>query len=200
MFLGVSKYFVIKLTGITGILIFAACSTTKYVPRDRYLLTDTQVEIYGDKQIKKSDIEPFLRQRANTRFLNLFKFQLWLYNLSSQDTAQWLSNWLRRIGENPSIYDPFVTEQTKQQISYFLEQNGYLNARVKDSVKIKGQKIKLYIKVNTGWPRFIGRVIYNFEDSALRKIVMSDSSNRLLKQGERLQYDVLQNERIRIET
>lgn len=186
---------------ILGITMFTACSTTKFVPRDRYLLTDTKIEVLGDKKhIKKNDIEPFLRQRANTRFLNLFKFQLWLYNLSSTDTSQWISSWLRKMGENPSIYDPFVTEQTKQQISYFLQQQGYFNGWVKDSVRIRGQRIKLYLKVFTGRSRSIGKLQYDFDDPSIEKIVMADSSNALIKTGDRLRMDILQDERIRIET
>jgi len=201
MFTGNHKYFWGKFMSILGLVAITACSTTKFVPRDRYLLSDTKITIEGDKKnIKKSDIEPFLRQRANTRFLNLFKFQLWLYNLSSSDTNQWISSWLRKIGENPSIYDPFVTEQTRQQIGYFLEEQGYFNARVTDSVKIKGQKIKLYLKVYTGKPRYIGKVQYIFEDSDIENIVQADSSKSLLKTGDRLQLNVLQNERVRIET
>ncbi|MGC8823653.1 MAG: BamA/TamA family outer membrane protein [Bacteroidales bacterium] len=195
------KYRGWPIWSILGIIMLSACSPTKFVPRDRYLLTDTKIEVFGDKKhIKKNDIEPFIRQRANTRFLNLFKFQLWLYNLSSTDTSQWISSWLRKIGENPSVYDPFVTEQTKQQISYFLQQQGYFNGRVKDSVKIRGQRIKLYLKVYTGNSRFIGHIQYVFEDPAIEKIVMADSANVLLKAGDRLRLDILQDERIRIET
>jgi len=195
------KYFWWRFPVIYCLTLLSACSSTKFVPRDRYLLTDINIEIQGDKKnIKKSDIEPFVRQRANTRFLNLFKFQLWLYNLSSSDSSLWLSNWLRKIGENPSLYDPFVTEQSKQQIKYFLEEQGYFNGRVEDSVIIRGQKIKLFLTVYTGRPRFIGQVKYFFNDPEIEKLVLSDTSQSLLKKGDRLQLDILQNERIRIET
>jgi outer membrane protein assembly factor BamA len=180
-----------------------SCSTTKYVPKNRYLLTDTKIKIHNTNkkyEIKKSDIEPLVRQKANTRFLSLFKFQLWLYNLSSSDTSQWFNNWIRRLGENPAIYDPFITDQTKQQINLYLFQKGYFNSFVKDSVKIKKQKITLFLDVYPGNPKFIGKINYIFEDSALKAIVLSDSSNIAIRSNDILTLDALQNEQVRIET
>ncbi len=194
-----SKY-ILRLSKIIFCFVFISCNSTKYVPSDRLFLSKTKVEVIGNKDIKPSEIEPLVKLKPNKRLLNLFRFNLWLYNLSSADTSQKFNQWLRRVGESPSIYDPFLANQAKKQIELYLFQKGYFNSIVRDSLKIKNRKAKLYFKVYPALSYHVRQINYNIEDSALIGLVMSDTINCLIKPYERFDFEKLQAERTRIET
>ncbi len=85
-----------------------SCKVSKYVPEDKYLLTQNIITIKSN-DLKEKDFEPFLKQKPNKRILNSFRFHLWLYNLSKPGSEKWMSRTLRKIGEEPAVYDFILT-------------------------------------------------------------------------------------------
>ena len=117
------KYFTpnkyIKFTGhaiLTILLVFivASCNPTKYVPKGETLLDEDHISI-NHANVKKSDILPYVKQKPNKRIFGA-RFYLGLYNLSNIKKDKWPHNWLRKIGEEPVVYDPEATEKSKEQI------------------------------------------------------------------------------------
>ena len=70
-----------KLTYILPILglFIVACSQTKYVPQDKYLVKKNEIRIKGDKKIDEDDLTSIIRQRPNYRRLWI-KWKLNAYN------------------------------------------------------------------------------------------------------------------------
>ena len=176
----------------------ASCSTLKYVPKDKNLLEQTNIEI-DNKKISQTEIENLEKQKPNKRILWLFRFHLWVYNLSKPGSNKGLSKLFKKVGEEPVIYDDILKEKTKYQINLFLRNKGYYNSIVSDSVVIKKQRAKVLYKIKTGIPYQFGEVAYRIDDSVIRDIVESDSSNCLLKKGANFEVDIMQSERSRIE-
>lgn len=176
----------------------SSCSTTKYVPEDEYLLDDYSIKIDNGK-IKKDELENYIRQKPNKKILG-FKFHLGLYNLSNQEKEGWFHRTMRKIGEEPVIYDEFLAEKTASQLKLYLENKGYRNARVEDSVILKNQKAKLIYELTPKRAYRIRDVSYEFEDTTLRDLVLADTVNSVLNENDLFDVDVLSEERERIET
>ena len=68
------------------LLIVAGCSSTKYVPEGAYLLDEVNVQS-DNKEVKPADLNMFIRQQPNTKWFNLIKTQLYIYNMSGRDTT-----------------------------------------------------------------------------------------------------------------
>ena len=177
-------------------LLLSGCRSTRFVPNDRYLLSDVDIEI-DNKQIDKDEVANYLRQKENLRILGFIKFHLWMYNLSNKDKAE---SWLRNIGEPPVIYDQGLHLKSKEQITQYLYNKGYYHAEVCDSVILKQKKAKVTYFIKSGEPFLIRNISYNIKDSLIRDFVLQKKEEALIKEGSILDVDVLDEERSRIRT
>ncbi|MDM8159394.1 BamA/TamA family outer membrane protein [Labilibaculum sp. K2S] len=201
------------LTGL--LLVLGACSTTKYVGEGEYLLNKVVVNS-DDKSIPKSELKRNVKQTPNLKILGVWKFHLGLYNLSGKDKEKGFNKWLRRIGEEPVIYEDFQTKRSLRQLEIYLQKKGYFNAEVRDSVSFKRKKAKVYYFIKSKEPyryrnvyREINELPYNFlspfqekgemsDSTLIRKYIVSDKSNSDVQLGDKVDSDVLNKERIRI--
>jgi outer membrane protein assembly factor BamA len=118
-------------------------------------------------------------------------------HLKSKD-RQTFREWLVNIGEEPSIYDSMLTKRSVKQISLYLNNKGYFNNTVKDSVIKKGKKVKVYYILKTPRPYTIRKINYDIDDSLVATYVLADTANSLLQSGQNYDVDVIQKERDRI--
>jgi outer membrane protein assembly factor BamA len=173
------------------------------VPEDKYLLDRYRVKVEkgtAEKQrIKKDELKALVRQKPNKRVLGI-RFHLGLYNLSRKGKESGLSGWLKRIGEEPVIYDDFLTEKSVQQIKSYLNNKGYYNSVVMDTAMFKRQRARISYRVKVNRPYKIRRLTYNIQDSLIEPLILRDSVNSLINRGENFDLDILQDERKRIET
>ncbi|MFO7843658.1 MAG: BamA/TamA family outer membrane protein [Bacteroidales bacterium] len=188
---------------ILFILFFASCSPVKYVPEDKYLLDRYKVKIdkgtAEKEKLKKDELKSLVRQKPNKRILGV-RFHLGLYNLSRKEKEKGLSGWLKRIGEEPVIYDDFLTNKSAQQIKSYLNNKGYYNSVVSDTAIFKRQRARILYRVEANKPYKIKRLSYNIQDSLIEPLIFKDSVNSLITTGENFDLDLLQEERERIET
>lgn len=178
-------------------LLFSACNSTKYVAEDEYLLNKTRI-VDDNKNISRDEYRNYIKQKPNKRVL-FWKFYLSLYNLSRKDKDTGLSGYLKRIGEPPVVFDPGLTDNSREQLELLLQNKGYFNAEVKDSVVYKKEKANVTYIIQSGKPYTIRNIDYFFEDARLADLVMTDTASSLISPGDRYDVDALQNERIRIE-
>jgi outer membrane protein assembly factor BamA len=175
-----------------------ACSSTKFVPEDEYLLTNVQIKSDA-LAVSKRDLKPYIRQHENTRLLGFWKFYLGLYNLSGRDNEKGINKWLHRIGEEPVIVDPFLIRQSSEQMSLFLSNNGYFQSSVSDTlVHVGKKKAKVGYTINAG-PRYhINHVDYRIRDDSLVNEVLTDTLETLLEKGKPFSVELHERERERI--
>ena len=176
---------------------FAACSSTKYIPEDEYLLNKTRI-LDDTRDIGREEYRNYIKQKPNKKVL-FWKFYLSLYNLSRKEKDSGLSGWLKRIGEPPVVFDPDLTDNSREQLELLLQNKGYFNAEVKDSVTLKKEKANVTYIIQSGKPYTIRTIDYFFEDASLSSLVMGDTASSEIRPGDRFDVDALQNERIRIE-
>ena len=138
---------------IFAYLLFAfmiSCAPARYVPENSYLLHKNKLIVEQNK-IDKSKLEAYILQKPNKRILGI-RLNLFYYNLSNIDKTRWPHSWLRRIGEEPVIYDPFLTARTHDQLKIYLENRGFYDAQVTDSVRFNKKNAKVRYEITPGEP------------------------------------------------
>ncbi len=179
------------------VFLLSSCNPTKYVPKGETLLDENNVEI-NKEGIKKSDLQPYMKQTPNKRIFGT-RFYLGLYNLSNINKTRWPHKWLREIGEAPVIYDPSATLRTREQIKSYVASKGYFDGKVTDTVETEDRKSKVFYNIDLLPPYTIRNVYYEIADSNIRKLFYFDSVNCLIERGKPYDVDVLQAERSRFE-
>jgi hypothetical protein len=183
-------------------LIFVAgglfsCRPSRHIPENDYLLDRYSIQSTS-RDLNKNEVRDYVRQKPNKRILGL-RFHLWLHNMANPEKEGWPHNWLRRIGEEPVIYDPFVTQRSVIQIEHYLRNKGYYRAFVEDSVRIRNRRAKVIYGINPRDAHHIRSVKYSFRDESLREIILMDTVNSLIRSGYVFDADLIINERIRLE-
>jgi hypothetical protein len=93
------------------VLILVGCSASKFVPEEKYMLD--KVEIKADKKgFDAALLEPYIRQKANSKWFSLFKIPLGTYSLAGKDTTKWINRTLQKIGEEPVLFDTLQANLT----------------------------------------------------------------------------------------
>lgn len=197
-----------KILLFLGLLFFFyACSPTRYVGKDEYLLNKVKVKV-NEKSIRPGDLKKVVRQRPNTRILGVARFHLGLYNLSGRNEKKRLNRWLRSIGEAPVIYSPFLTDRSITQFQLYLNNKGYYRAEVRDSVWFKKKKAYVEYWVEPGPVTRVKE--YDFQDkkgysaselsdtSALMQLILADTLHTELRRNMPLDVEILEKERERI--
>lgn len=187
------------VSGIAGIAVAASalwsCSSVKHVPDGHYLLDKVTIEVSGDS-VDTDELYYFLRQTPNHKVLGFAKLQLATYSLSGRDSTKWYNRWLRKIGQPPVIYSPELTESSARQLRQALINKGYLDAKIKtDTTITKSKRLSLRYTIDPGRIRYISTVGYDIPDTAIRRIVMADTSALSLRYGAPFDRNSLDNDR-----
>ncbi|MGV8091000.1 MAG: BamA/TamA family outer membrane protein [Mangrovibacterium sp.] len=198
MLAGLEKNY-IQLTLVLLVLsLVVSCSSTKFVPEGKKLLNDVDIHV-DNKQVNKEEIKAQVRQKENLKILGFLKFHLAMYNLSSKKKQ---NDWLKRIGEEPVIYQEYQTQQSKDQLNLYLQNKGYYDAVIEDTViqHPKKPKVNLVFNIRTGSPYRIRNYTIKTEDEKIRPLLMNDTIRRLVRKNDIFDVDVLNAERERVVT
>ncbi len=177
------------------ILFLSSCRSTKYVPQDETLLDKNHV-IVNNEGMSKADLMPYIKQQPNKRIFGT-KFHLGLYNLSNLNKEKWPHTWLREIGEEPVIFDPYTTEKTLEDLQSYIASKGYFDSRVTETIETANRKTEVFYNVDLKIPYTIRNIYYEFADTTIEYLF--DTVNCLIEKGKPYDVDVLLAERSRFE-
>jgi len=99
------------------------------VEDEQYLLESVEIKA-DEKSVDASALAPYIRQHANSKWFSLFKIPLGTYALSGRDTTKWINRTLRKIGEEPVIFDSTQARLSIEDLRGALKNMGYIQARV----------------------------------------------------------------------
>lgn len=146
---------------LLGVLMLAACNTTRWVPPGEHLLTRNVITISPKGTLTTEELEPILKQKPNKRVLGRAIY-LDLYNLrdpanvarkrllkdslceaenaarrliDSSRTKECNASQRERNGEAPVLLDPVLVERTVEQLRNYAFKEGYFDAQVNDTVR-----------------------------------------------------------------
>ncbi|MGI6223437.1 MAG: BamA/TamA family outer membrane protein [Prevotella sp.] len=174
--------------------LLAGCSSTKFIPDNQYLLD--KVEIKSDtKGFDAATLAPYIRQKANSKWFNFFKIPLGAYSLAGRDSTKWINRTLKKMGEEPVVYDTLQAQLTCNDLETAMHNMGYMHATATLETKVKGKKLTAIYTLHPHEPYYI---------HSFRTVIEDDTIAALLKPyarslaGHRFTVDELEGERVRI--
>lgn len=181
----------------TVVLLLASCSSTKYVPDGSYLLDEVRIQT-DNKEVKPSSLSIYVRQNPNSKWFNLIKTQLYVYNWSGRDSTRWMNRAFRRLGDAPVIYSAKETDRAGEEITKAVQNMGYMGASVEAVRQVRKKKMQLTYKVTTGKPYKVRTLKYDIQDPKIKEYMQQDTTATLLSEGMYFDVNVLDAERQRI--
>ena len=184
----------------TGVWLLSACSVSKFVPEGEYMLQKVRV-VSDDASFNASTLEPYVRQKANSKWFSLFKIPLGTYALAGTDSSSWLNRTLMNIGEAPVLYDTLAARLTCDDLRRALQNQGFLDANVVVDTVIRGKKLKATYVLHPDRPYYINNIDFQIDDSRIRNMVdFEKSAGSGIRRGQQFNINELDAERKRITT
>lgn len=190
--------------------IFVACSSTKPLADNQYMLTRNNVEVVDAKNPDFDDLKSYVRPITNKKFMDIFSLKTMLYS-AGQPTAnsksgkvhdsklrQWMRN---RLGEAPVLLDSTEISNSISQLGIIMHQLGYFDATFDYEVKQKKsnhKKVAVNYLVTANEAYHISQIHYNIDIPEYKKIVVIHQDETLLKPGMRYKESLVTDELTRI--
>ena len=184
----------------SAILFLSGCSAVKKLNESDYLLNKNIIKT--DRSELREQATSIIKQKPNRKILGVFRFHLGIYNLANTGKETKFKNWVKRtIGEAPVLLDTLLTVKSREQLKIFMQNKGYFNASVTDSIIYKPRKkVNVLYEIKSGDPYKFRNIRYQIADYTVEQIVLADTINTLIKSGNNYDAGVLQKERDRINT
>ena len=152
------------------VLLFAGCSASKYIPDGEYMLD--RVVVKSDiKGFDAAQLEPYIRQKGNSKWFSVFKIPLGTYAMSGADTTKWINRTLRNMGEEPVLYDTLQARLSCEDLQMAMHNMGYMDATVSLDTYKKGKKLLAVYMLHPGEPYAIRRFNYDIQDARIASVL-----------------------------
>lgn len=172
----------------------ASCSSTKHVAEGSYLLDKVEIAVVDSSGVSTNGLVNYLRQIPNHKVLGFWKLQLGIYNLSGKGSDSKFNRWLRKIGQEPVIYDPGLTDQSVNQLKLALINRGYNDVEVTaDTSSTGNKKMKVSYLLRPGKPHKVSSFNTVIPDSVVARVMAADSLKLPLAVGDNLNRNNLDN-------
>jgi hypothetical protein len=175
--------FRLTILSILLLIIWSGCSSTRGLKKDQVLVR--KITIKGiDKEFAEAAVNYVDKEQQPNNWLNLQFY----YTFSK--------NGKRNFGEAPSILDSNLVEYSRFQIERYIQNRGYLKAKVKDSIAVKKQKAELVFTAQQG-PMFrIRKVTDSIADENVKRLFEANR-NKIshISPGARFDTDSLAHDR-----
>ncbi len=177
--------------------LIVSCNPTRYVPDGEYLLDKNIIKLNNDR-VSKGDLYPYIKQKPNKKIF-WTRFHLAMFNFSNLEKEKFPHNWLRKIGEEPVIFDKSAVDKSVSQIRAYLVSKGYFDSKVGETIEITKRKAKVYYDVILNTPYTVRNIYYEIEDTAIASLVYFDTMGCMIEKGKPYDAEILQAERERLE-
>ncbi len=196
------RFILLLLAALTGVALLSSCSVTRRIPDGSYLLKRNVIKTDKDtprgERVTASELDRYVQQSTNKRFLGT-NFYAWMYSQARPEKDNGWHRFLRRVGEEPVIWDPVKTELSVGYLETYMASRGFFEGEAWYSVDtIRNKKIKATYGVRQGAASRVASIKYDFRDKFLEDIVMQDSTRTLLHTGDIFDIGVMTAERERI--
>ena len=108
-------------------------------------------------------------------------------------------NFMMRLGEPLAVFDTTLAHATLEQITTYLNTNGFFNAETSMRVKVQDRLVFMTYQISENQPHTIDSIIYDTGNPKIDSIIVMNSKDSFLKIGDRYRQENLVEERNRIE-
>ncbi len=189
---------------------FASCGISKkYLGEGNHLLYNTEqvVTMYDGSDVP-ADVEDALRQSRSyyvqDRNSKVFGIKwampgMGIYCLASPKDSSFWGNWLRRMGQEPVVYDESKARRTAQQLQGLLETKGCFHSKVTfDTTEIKDHKLSIAYHITATPRRYVDEVVYITRNDTVRQLLEETRGLSPLRADAPYDQDLIAAERTRI--
>lgn len=179
----------------TGLALLAAisCSTTRVLQDGEYRLARNNVEVVNDNKFNINEIEPYLKQKANSYFIFGWNPFLNVYNWQTGKGKGW-DRFVQKIGVAPVVYDPELVESSIENVTNHLEYLGYYGSTVTAGIDVRRKTVKVNYEVKLGKRYPINEIVFDLPEGEIAADFLADTSNMTVKTGDFLSEDALEAE------
>lgn len=172
-------------------------------PNSKILGFKTRLQLYNlTRKNPDSSYNAWLLKKPN-RVKNLSKIlsKKQVARLGKSFFVSGYSNFFKKVGESPVIYDSLKTIKTKKRLYSYFANRGYFNAKISHKLDtLRKNKIGVAYHIETGEPFKIDTLSRNIETPALDSIYLQIYNESLLKKGDVITDQNINNEIKRITT
>ncbi len=181
------------------ILTLFGCSASKFIPEGQYLLDDVGIKS-DTKAVRANQLEPYIRQKGNSKWFSVLKVPLGTYALAGRDTTKWINRKLKDWGENPVLMDTLQADLTCNDIGNVLHGMGYVKAFVDYDIQFeKKKKVRVLYNLHTGPLYYINTIKYDIQDKKIAALLERHNVPKTkLYEGMSFHVNALEDERKRI--
>ena len=170
-------------------------------PNNKFLTHPLRLSLYNlAKKNPDSSYQVWLNKKPNRR-ARLVKLlsEKQVQRLGKSFIVSGFSNFLKKTGEPPVIIDTKKAEISKERLSGFYYNSGFLKNNVTLAIDSVGNKRgKITYRVETGKPYHIDTISRVIETPAIDSLYASEENKSFLKKGAQYSYQSFDNERKRI--
>ena len=192
------KYISILTAIIAAFIAASSCSTTRLLEEGESMLVDNKIIVTNDKKFDVSTLEFYLKQQPNYYFILRWNPFISIYNWQNRKEGSW-DKFIQKIGVAPVKYDEALAKESLVNISNRLEYLGYYGSTVDFNPIPKKKKTFVEYKITLGKRYPIKDIIVTLPDSSSTFVTeyMADTSEMLIKPGDYLSENLLENEAVR---
>ena len=176
-----------------------SCSVKKLIPEGEHLLSDVKI-ISTTNKGNATKARGYVKQNPNSKWFNILKVPLYAYSLAGTDSTKWRNKVLRRLGEQPVLFDRDLSEMGRNNIQKMLVNDGYLHAAVDFEVEKNDEKKRAtsYYYLHERERYYVESIELETNDETIKSLIKADSAKSLLRPGMPFSVDNLESERRRI--
>lgn len=192
---------------ILSIIIFNACSTTKYLGPGQKLYNGGQVKFADtagnvaskDAKVISGDLTGLLRPRPNSKILGM-RVKLWIYDKTKTKKKKGFRHWLNtKFGQPPVLISEVDVDKNSKVLQSRLQNEGYFQSQVSGDTISKKKIAKAIYTVEPGPNYTIRKIIFPTGKGDPDTAIAGTAKQTLLIAGNNYNLDVIKNERIRID-
>lgn len=204
-----SRPLLLWLVSFVLLMLGNSCATKKYLKEGESFVKANKIVVETKKKKERKNLRNNLfglvKQKPNEKFLGLFQFRRWAWYRAhripkkEKKGKRRFNSWVKRkVAEPPAVYDSLLTEESIRSLTYYLQNQGYNDARVEAEAKTKHKKTTVTYKAYPGPLYTIDTIIYTSKDEILERILRDISSESEIKPNDPVREGIFNAEATRI--
>ena len=190
----------IRIFGIAVavLLLAASCSPARYVPDGKLLMHKNSILIEEKPNTFSSSDLLFLAQPKSMPHLLGMRPRVWIYYRWGEKQKGFRKFIHDRIGRPPVYFEEQLTRNAAGQMRQYMFNIGYFEAENVYKVERKKYKASVTYQVKPGPGYVLSEIKRTIEDPQIEQILIADTAESLLKEGDLFNAYLMDSERDRI--
>ncbi|MGY5352214.1 translocation and assembly module lipoprotein TamL [Wenyingzhuangia sp. IMCC45533] len=194
-----------KILVVLLLMVMVSCSVTKYIPQGKKLYSGANININNPKKVKdigsvQSELEELLKPKPNKKILGA-RLGLYYHYKVKNNKGNFITRYLnKKIGEEPVYFSDVNPSKTKEFIKNRLDNRGFFNSVVTDTIKEKKHTKGAFYSVTLPEPYTLESYSLEKDTLAIYQEIKKDFKTTLLKKGTRYNLESFKLERAKIDS